>query len=285
MRIIEKKIRITLPTNIIEILKSDCESFKITKNYLLNYIFENMREEHLNDDLSFDGEKDIIQFNLNKRNYKIYYDFLCEKNIQVEADFFRKLVYKYANQSRKNREIFIFKSNIDRLEIGIKEKRKTKIHFNDKREVTVLPFFIGSSKLELANYLFCYDYLENKYRNYHIYNIDTVFITKEVQEWEDMEFVEKVILNFDPFLSQDKIIKAILTPKGEKILKLLKINRPEIISKNSNTYEFQCSEEKAKRYFAYFLDEIEILEPQSLREWFKIKYTNAYKKYCKCTDI
>ena len=28
-----------------------------------------------------------------------------------------------------------------------------------------------------------------------------------------------------------------------------------------------------------FLDEIEILEPQSLREWFKIKYSNAYKKY------
>ena len=275
----EKKIRVTLPKNIIKILESDCETFKITKNYLLNYIFENMREEKLSDDTIFDGEKDIIQFNLNKSNFKIYYDFLCEKNIQIEADFFRKLLYKYANQSRKNRELFIFKSVIERLEIGIKEKRKVKIHFNDKREVTILPFFIGSSKLELANYLFCYDFLENKYRNYHIYNIDTVFVTREVQDWEDMEFVEKVILNFDPFLSQDKKIKAILTPEGEKILNLLKINRPEIISKNNELYEFQCSEEKAKRYFAYFLDEIEILEPQSLREWFKIKYSNAYKKY------
>ena len=94
-----------------------------------------------------------------------------------------------------------------------------------------------------------------------------------------MKFVEKVIQDFDPFLSQGKKIKAILTPEGERILKLLNINRPEIISKNNEFYEFQCSEEKAKRYFAYFLDEIEILEPQSLREWFKIKYSNAYKKY------
>lgn len=277
----EKKIRVTLPKNIVKILESDYETFKITKNYLLNYIFENMRDEILNEDITFEGEKEIIQFNLNKKNYKDYYDFLCEKNIQVEADFFRKLIYKYANQSKKNRETFIFKTIIEKLEIGIKERRKTKIHFKDNREVTVLPFFIGSSKLELANYLFCYDFLEENYKNYHIHNMDTIFITREIKEWEDMEFVEKVILNFDPFLSQDKKIKAILTTEGEKILKLLNINRPEIISKNNNFYEFQCSEEKAKRYFTYFLDEIEIIEPKSLREWFKIKYTNAYKKYNK----
>ena len=37
----EKKIRVTLPKNIVKILESDYETFKITKNYLLNYIFEN----------------------------------------------------------------------------------------------------------------------------------------------------------------------------------------------------------------------------------------------------
>ena len=91
----EKKIRVTLPKNIVKILESDYETFKITKNYLLNYIFENMRDEILNEDITFEGEKEIIQFNLNKKNYKDYYDFLCEKNIQVEAYFFRKLIYKY----------------------------------------------------------------------------------------------------------------------------------------------------------------------------------------------
>ena len=62
----EKKIRVTLPKNIIKILESDCETFKVTKNYLLNYIFENMREEKLSDDTIFDGEKDIIQFKIGR---------------------------------------------------------------------------------------------------------------------------------------------------------------------------------------------------------------------------
>ena len=74
----EKKIRVTLPKNIIKILESDCETFKITKNYLLNYIFENMREEKLSDDTIFDGEKDIIQFNLNKMYF--YLPFLLYSN-------------------------------------------------------------------------------------------------------------------------------------------------------------------------------------------------------------
>ena len=275
----EKKIRITLLKQVMEIIGSDLDNFKITKNYLLNYIFEHMKNEKINDNFFFEGEKTVIQFNLNKRNLSTYYDFLQEKNIQVEADFIRKLIYKYANQSRKNRELFIFQSIIERLESAIKDKKIIKIHFKDRRTTSVLPFYIGSSKLELSNYLFCYDINEEKYRNYRISNIDTVFITKEVKILEDMKFVEKVIKDFDPFLSQGKEIKAILTSEGEKILKEVKLNRPEIISKKGNFYEFQCSEEKAKRYFTYFLDEIEILEPLSLREWFKNKYLNACKKY------
>ena len=77
----------TFPKILSKILESDYETFKITKNYLLNYIFENMRDEILNEDITFEGEKEIIQFNLNKKNYKDYYDFLCEKNIQVEDKF------------------------------------------------------------------------------------------------------------------------------------------------------------------------------------------------------
>ena len=108
----EKKIRITLLKQVMEIIESDLDNFKITKNYLLNYIFEYMKNEKINDSFFFDGEKTIIQFNLNKKNLSTYYDFLMEKNIQVEADFIRKLIYKYANQSRKNRELFIFHSII-----------------------------------------------------------------------------------------------------------------------------------------------------------------------------
>ncbi|MGL6023529.1 MAG: WYL domain-containing protein, partial [Cetobacterium sp.] len=66
---------------------------------------------------------------------------------------------------------------------------------------------------------------------------------------------------------------------GEKMLHELKVNRPKILSEKDKIYEFQCSEEKAKRYFSYFLDEAEILSPSHLREWFFKKFSNALSLY------
>lgn len=278
----EKKIRVTLSKNISEILSTDSKSFKITKNYLINYIFQHMKEENLNNCPDIQDEKVVIQFNLNKKNKEIYYDFLRERNIQVEAEFIRKLIYKYANQSKSNREIFVFQENVDRIKYAIENKKIIKLKFNDKRETTVLPFHIGTSKLELANYLFCYDYLEHKYKNYKFNNINIIYITKENDTWKDQIFIENVIKNFDPFLSEGQKIKAILTEEGKNLLDKIALNRPETLCiNNNNIYEFKCSEHQAKRYFSYFLDEIEILEPVSLREWFISKFSNALKKYNK----
>ena len=105
----EKKIRITLSKATADILDTDVKSFNITKNYLINYIFEHLKEEKINEYKEMPDEKVVIQFNLNKKNKEIYYDFLKEHNIQVEADFIRKLIHKYINQPKSTRELFIFK--------------------------------------------------------------------------------------------------------------------------------------------------------------------------------
>jgi predicted DNA-binding transcriptional regulator YafY len=84
---------------------------------------------------------------------------------------------------------------------------------------------------------------------------------------------------FDPFLSHGQRVKIRLSTKGERILKELATNRPILLSKEGNKFEFECSEEKAKRYFSYFLDEAEILEPIHLREWFKKRHQNALQNY------
>ncbi len=277
----EKKIRVTLNKSIAEILETDAASFKITKNYLINYIFEHLKDEKIDDYQEIPEEKTVIQFNLNKKNREIYYDFLQERKIQVEADFIRKLIHKYAHQSKSNRELFVFQENVERIRYAIKEKKVIKIRFEDKRQTTVLPFHIGTSKLELANYLFCYDFQEDKYKNYKFNHIDVIYITKETRGWQDKNFIENVIKNFDPFLSEGKRIKAILTPFGKTLLANVGLNRHETLSVNGDVYEFKCSEHQAKRYFSYFLDEIEILEPLSLRNWFIEKFTNALKKYNK----
>ena len=275
----EKKIRVTLNKSAIDILDTDVNSYKISKNYLINYIFDQLKEDNLEINYYDEDEKGIVQFNLNKKNRDIYYDILAERNIQVEAEFIRKMIYKYVYHSKSSRELFLYQDIVNRLKYAIKQKRVIKIGFDDGRKTSVLPFFIGSSKLELANYIFCYDILDDRYKNYKLSNIKTIFITQEKREWQNKEFIENVIKNFDPFLSQGKKIKAILTEEGKKLLSSIALNRPETISISDNIYEFKCSEQQAKRYFTYFLDEIEILEPLSLREWFIDKYTSALKRY------
>ena len=277
----EKKIRVTLNRYAIDIIESDVNSFKITKNFLINYIFNKLKEEKIENIYSDEGEKGIIQFNLNKENKNIYYDILAEQKIQVEADFIRKMIYRYTHQSKSSRELFLYEDIINRIKYGIKNKRVLKFTFDDERKTSILPFYIGTSKLELGNYIFCYDLLEERYKNYKLSNVKSVFITQEKKNWENREFIEKVIKNFDPFLSQGKKIKAILTTKGKKLLSTIAVNRPETLSIKDDIYEFRCSEEQAKRYFTYFLDEVEILEPLSLREWFISKYTLALNRYKK----
>lgn len=275
----EKKIRVTLNKTAINILESDIKSFKITKNFIINYIFSILKDQKIETIYPEEEEKGVIQFNLNKSNREIYYDILSEQNIQVEAEFIRRMIYKYINQSKSSRELFLYQEIVQRIKYAIKNKKIIKISFDDNRKTSILPFFIGSSKLELGNYIFCYDILEEKYKNYKLSNVKSIFITQEKREWENIDFINNVIKNFDPFLSQGKKIKAILTEEGKKILSTIALNRPETISATGNIFEFKCSEQQAKRYFSYFLDEIEILEPLSLREWFIKKYKSALKRY------
>ena len=68
--------------------------------------------------------KKIIQFNLNKKNRENYYSFLAEKNIEVEAEYFRNIFLHYAQKSKKSREFFIFKDIIGRIASAIDNKKR-----------------------------------------------------------------------------------------------------------------------------------------------------------------
>jgi len=56
-------------------------------------------------------------------------------------------------------------------------------------------------------------------------------------------------------------------------------NKPKIIEKTGNIFIFQCSEDKAKAYFPQFLEEVEIIEPTELRNWFKETFKKIYIQY------
>ena len=275
----EKKIRVTLPDYIYDVIISDIEEFNINKNKLCNYIFNELKFEVSKEILPECIKKSTLQFNLNKKNLESYYEVLEENNVQVEAAFFRQVFYSYTNQSKKNREAFIFKEVLEKTQYAIKEKKTLKLIFKDRKTTKVTPYFVGSSQLELANYLFSYDHIGEKYKNYKVANISSILITRESIHQGEEEFIKKVINDFDPFLSKGKLVVGELTERGCELLKILKTNRPHIIKNEENIYYFECSQEKAKRYFTYFLSEIKILEPTSLAAWFKDEFFKAYKNY------
>lgn len=277
----EKKIRVTLPRKIVEILENDIEEFFIKKNTLLNYIYaekikENQEKKFI---YPYKGETSVIQFNLNKKNLEGYYNFLEENNIQNESEFFREILIEYASLGKKKRECFLFKEIVERINYSIKEKRTIKIVFRDEKNIEVEPYLIESSKLEVMNYLFCYNLREGKWKNYKIKYIKSIYIKNISFKLRDKEFIDKMKDNFDPFISFGQYIKIKLTTGGKKIFNEIETNRPQVIKIDKDEYILECSHEKAKRYFSFFLDEVEILEPQDLREWFKEKYRKALIKY------
>ncbi|MGL5459193.1 MAG: WYL domain-containing protein [Cetobacterium sp.] len=277
----EKKIRVTLPRKIVEILENDIEEFFIKKNTLLNYIYaekikENQQKKFI---YPYKGETSVIQFNLNKKNLEGYYNFLEENNIQNESEFFREILIEYASLGKKKRECFLFKDIVERINYSIKEKRIIKIVFRDEKNIEVEPYLIESSKLEVMNYLFCYNFREAKWKNYKIKYIKSIYIKNTSFKLRDKEFIDKMKENFDPFISFGQYIKIKLTTAGKKIFNEIETNRPQIIKIDKDEYILECSHEKAKRYFSFFLDEVEILEPLELRTWFKEKYRKALIKY------
>ena len=277
-----KKIKVTLPQNIYEIIKNDISDFNMTSNYFMNYIFLNLNDKYKN----FKGnpaiagqskEKSSIQFNLNKESSLIYYDVLRDNNAQNESEFMRSLLIRYATNPKNKRELFIFKESVERINLAIKDKKNVYITFNDDRKVKVSPYHIGSSDLEIANYIFCYDFSEEKYKNYKLNYLKQVYTTSEGAKWEDNDYIEDMIKNFDPFLSKGQVIKVRLSENGKKLLKTIKINRPKLISEDGDLFEFEASDEQIKRYFSYFFDEATVIEPIELKEWFIEKYENALK--------
>lgn len=276
----EKKLRITVPNEIYKIIESDLEDFRITKNFLCNYIFENSKGFKQIYNYKYNGSKKIIQFNLNKKNLENYYSFLAEKKIEVEAEYFRNIFFYYAQQSKKSRELFIFKNITEKIMCGVENKKKIIVTFADGTKKTISPYYMASSELELKNYLFSYDEEEKKFKNFTLRNIKAVYVTeKKVYEGEN-DFVREVIENFDPFLSYSRRVKVKFTDEGLEILKKLKTYRPKLLKQEGNICMFQCSELQGKRYFSVFWNEAEILEPLELRNWFRersLKMTEIYK--------
>lgn len=221
---------------------------------------------------------EIIQFNLNKLNSELYYVVLKEHNVENEAEFFRNLFLKYLDNPRYIREKILFSKIFEQLELAIKGRKKVNIKYNGEIR-TINPYFIKVASGEDRSYIFSYCEKNQDYRNYRIANIENISLSKYITDFKDLEYIQNIEKNFDPFLSFNKKIKIKINNNGKEIFEKTLLNRPKILEKDGDIWILECTNKLAQIYFAQFLANVEILEPIDLRMWFKKNFEKVVKIY------
>ena len=278
-----KKIRVTVPEDVWDIMKIDQEDFGINNNKFCNYILEKLkfnRKIETEKLLQAQGRnrKKIVQFDLNVNNKEIYYDILKSNEVEIEAEYFRELFEIYCSKFKYQRELFIYEDKLKSILDAIKDENKLKIKYFSEI-IDIDPIFIRREDKGNENFLFCYVEKLNSYQNYKLKELEIVAILPEKMKKRDKKFIESMKKKYDPFLGKATTIKVKLTTLGESLLKTFTEYRPKLIKNEKNIYFFETSEEQAKIYFRGFSKEAEILEPLSLREEIIKEYQEALNIY------
>ena len=278
-----KKIRVTVPEDVWDIMKIDQEDFGINNNKFCNYILKKLkfnRKIETEKLLQAQGRnrKKIVQFDLNVNNKEIYYDILKSNEVEIEAEYFRELFEIYCSKFKYQRELFIYEDKLKSILDAIKDENKLKIKYFSEI-IDIDPIFIRREDKGNENFLFCYVEKLNSYQNYKLKELEIVAILPEKMKKRDKKFIENMKKKYDPFLGKTTTIKVKLTTLGESLLKTFTEYRPKLIKNEKNIYFFETSEEQAKIYFRGFSKEAEILEPLSLREEIIKEYQEALNIY------
>ncbi|MGL5656039.1 MAG: hypothetical protein ACRCXY_04275 [Fusobacteriaceae bacterium] len=125
----KKKIRVQIPSLIMETLETDSTFFKIAKERLCNeilYKFSLRFRSNYQSDLSFE-DKVYLQFTLNKENQR-YYEELVKQSVELsESEIVREIFSAYAIFHPSLRELNLYREKIAFISSSIKEYRYLKI--------------------------------------------------------------------------------------------------------------------------------------------------------------
>lgn len=274
-----KKIGFTVPEFMKEILENDQEYFEVSFGRMANKIVEYYSDKKVNKIENLEkGSNNKLQFNLNNRNSEMWQTLMRENEMEQDSEYMRSMLYEYINKPRYKREEIIFYEFMDKYRESQTKGKKLNIKYNDQIR-TVNPYSIKHSKEENKLYLLCWCEKNEDYRTYKVSKIKSAILSSDDIEIKDKKKIEEMKKNFDPFRSNNKIIKVRLSEKGEEILEKSIFNKPRYVKKERDIYYFECDEKLAQIYFSQFYNEAEILEPEDLREWYKEKSIKMYEIY------
>lgn len=272
-----KNIKVSILEKIETFITEEAEEFGVAKNKYLTEIFKNFDFEYVPQKRSkiYTEKTKYIQFTVPKEALEKYE--ILEKRDIVIADYCRDMLDKFLALSKVKREQIILKDRLEMIKEAI--SKNMRLDFTTKNGTSMVePYEIIEDITYDKNYIICYKEELDGVVTYSLRNIKNIKKRKDFQEYYyvDMEIAKN---NFDPFLSYDSIVKIKITPEGEKIFNRKKQLRPKVLKKEKDIWELQCTSYKALLYFISFFDEVEILEPESLRKTLIEKINKMYKLY------
>ena len=132
-----RKIRVTFPKLVQEVLQIDQEYFNLKKETIYNLIIEGLGFQEISSiGADIIDEKRSINFNLNEKNSKLFSEMLRKSGLNElsEAEFLKKIFITYANLHPSKRERILYKDIFLRIEEAIRKKKEINIYYKDKLE-------------------------------------------------------------------------------------------------------------------------------------------------------
>ena len=249
------------------------------------------------------GEK----FRINVENVQLLKDEINEEEYYDDTIglYLKALYEEYCEKQNFEREQIFFKDIMDEISMAINESKKLKLAIKEKynpktksfytRRYLVSPYKIVQDDTKSYNYLIGLaeeikedgTTKEKKVSSLRISRIDKIkkmssmggFISKENKDKIEDELIHKKA----QFMVGDIIdVKVRFTRKGIESFKRQLYLRPQFYEKSKTedcVYTFKCTEVQAINYFFKFARDVEVLEPQVLREKFIKRYSEALDNY------
>ena len=249
------------------------------------------------------GEK----FRINVENVQLLKDEINEEEYYDDTIglYLKALYEEYCEKQNFEREQIFFKDIMDEISMAINESKKLKLAIKEQqnpktksfytRRYLVSPYKIVQDDTKSYNYLIGLaeeikedgTTKEKKVSSFRISRIDKIkkmssmggFISKENKDKIEDELIHKK----EHFMVGDIIdVKVRFTRKGIESFKRQLYLRPQFYEKSKTedcVYTFKCTEVQAINYFFKFARDVEVLEPQVLREKFIKRYSEALDNY------
>lgn len=288
-------IRINLTNLAQKVIESDRIIFEASANRNLKYgaivnkIIENYDDDFTIDDslltLHSEDESRVIRLQNNVIDILDAIrltDYLKHIPSPSVPKYVKCLLETYARLPFIEREKLILKKDvIQPIDSALKNRKNLQVKYKDNTFI-VTPICIAPAKEGTFQYLV--GEKDSSRIAIRLSRIEKIRIVGKATPIADsvIKQINEDLSEFGPtFVTEQKTtIKVKFTSKGLESYEYSVMHRPmHIAIEEDNVYVFYCSEMQAMYFFFRFAGDIEILEPQSLRNKFRELYQEGLNKY------